>query len=516
MPTPDGITLDNLDRLPGLDHLVRQGIYRGGAGKHLGTLRGALGWEDPSAEEVDLPDVPVTGTLPEWLSGTLLRSGPGKWDLGRQPLDHWWDGLALLQRFEFQHGHVSFRARFLETSVYEAFQKSGRLTWRAFATDPCADLLAGEKTEFVPHSLNPNINITKIGDAVVALGETPLAMTFDPATLQALGEINHMPEVGAWPGSHTSTPHPHTDFDHRTRYNVHTVLGEKSAYQVMATDASGVKRVLSTLPVESGNPGYRHHFSITDRYVIVMEYPLRLDLQALASSPRDRLAAAFRWDPSGSARIFVIDRADGTLKKQFETPGFFVVHHANAYETGDSVLMDVVAYDTAEHISDFYLDRRRGGSPLSLGQLRRYVLPLGAGTKADYDVLSGAQMELPTYDYRRFNTKPYRYAYSAGMRQDLPEVAYNQVVKADVETHVTHTWFEDGCFPGEPVFVPAPGAVSEDDGVVLCLVLNTAVRSSFLLVLNAKDLSEVARAQLDTAIPYGLHGQFLSEHYSTL
>ena len=43
-----------------------------------------------------------------------------------------------------------------------------------------------------------------------------------------------------------------------------------------------------------------------------------------------------------------------------------------------------------------------------------------------------------------------------------------------------------------------------------------ARHSSFLLVLNAKDLSEIARAPLDTAIPYGLHGQFLGEHYSTL
>ncbi|MFF7475717.1 carotenoid oxygenase family protein [Streptomyces sp. NPDC008092] len=516
MPSSDGITPDNLDRLPSLDHLVRQGIYRGGAGKHLGSLRGALGWEDLSAQEVDRPDVPVTGALPEWLSGTLLRTGPAKWDLGRQQLNHWWDGLALLQRFEFQNGHVSYRARFLETPAYEAVQKNERLTWRAFAMDPCADLLAGEKTEFVPHSINANINITKIGEAIVALSETPMAMAFDPATLRALGEIDHMPTQGAWPGFHTSTPHPHSDFDRKTRYNVHTVFGEKPAYQVVATDSSGVKRVLSTLPVQVGNPGYRHHFSITDRHVIVMEYPLRLDLQTLAEHPRERLAAAFRWDPTDSTKIYVIDRSDGALKKQFETPGFFVVHHANAYETGDAIVMDVAAYDTAEHISDFYLDRRRSGSPLSLGQLRRYVLPLGSGTNADYHVLSSAQMELPTYDYRRFNTKPYRYVYSAGMRQDLPEVAYNQVVKADVETQVTHTWFQDGCFPGEPVFVPAPDAVAEDDGVILCLVLDTTVRSSFLLVLNAKDLTEVARAQLDTAIPYGLHGQFLGEHYSTL
>ena len=132
------------------------------------------------------------------------------------------------------------------------------------------------------------------------------------------------------------------------------------------------------------------------------------------------------------------------------------------------------------------------------------------------EVLSSQQLELPTYDYRRYNTKPYRYVYAAGMRQDLPEVAYNQIIKADVHARVSLSWFQDGCFPGEPIFVPAPDAAAEDDGVVLCLVLDTTVGSSFLLVLSARDLSEIARAQLDTAIPYGLHGQFLGEHYSTL
>jgi hypothetical protein len=94
-----------LARLPGLDHLVGQGLYRGGLGENAGTPRGTLGW-DELPHEVDLPDAPVTGALPDWLSGTLLLTGPGKWDLGGQDLEHWWDGLALLQRFSFGSGRV--------------------------------------------------------------------------------------------------------------------------------------------------------------------------------------------------------------------------------------------------------------------------------------------------------------------------------------------------------------------------------------------------------------------------
>lgn len=32
-------------------------------------------------------------------------------------------------------------------------------------------------------------------------------------------------------------------------------------------------------------------------------------------------------------------------------------------------------------------------------------------------------------------------------------------------------WREEGTFPGEPIFVPRPGGVREDDGVLLSVVL---------------------------------------------
>ena len=37
-----------------------------------------------------------------------------------------------------------------------------------------------------------------------------------------------------------------------------------------------------------------------------------------------------------------------------------------------------------------------------------------------------------------------------------------------------------------------------------------ADQKSFFLVLNAKDLAEVARAPMPVAVPFGFHGQFYS------
>ena len=43
----------------------------------------------------------VSGTLPSWLEGALLRTGPSKFEVGARSYNHWFDGLAMLHRFVF-------------------------------------------------------------------------------------------------------------------------------------------------------------------------------------------------------------------------------------------------------------------------------------------------------------------------------------------------------------------------------------------------------------------------------
>jgi beta,beta-carotene 9',10'-dioxygenase len=70
------------------------------------------------------------------------------------------------------------------------------------------------------------------------------------------------------------------------------------------------------------------------------------------------------------------------------------------------------------------------------------------------------------------------------------------------------SWAESGSYPGEPVFVARPEAQGEDDGVLLSVVLDSVAGSSFLLILDATDLGELARARVPHHIPFGFHGQF--------
>ena len=65
--------------------------------------------------------------------------------------------------------------------------------------------------------------------------------------------------------------------------------------------------------------------------------------------------------------------------------------------------------------------------------------------------------------------------------------------------------------PSEPIFVERPGAVDEDDGVVLVMVLST--KSDFLSVLDARDLTEIARARVPDHVKaaFTFHGFFASK-----
>ena len=65
-------------------------------------------------------------------------------------------------------------------------------------------------------------------------------------------------------------------------------------------------------------------------------------------------------------------------------------------------------------------------------------------------------------------------------------------------------------FIGEPLFVPRPGAVDEDDGVVLSVHNSVTDGGTQLCINDARDLKLVARLQSPVSLPYGFHGCWLA------
>jgi carotenoid cleavage dioxygenase-like enzyme len=115
-------------------------------------------------------------------------------------------------------------------------------------------------------------------------------------------------------------------------------------------------------------------------------------------------------------------------------------------------------------------------------------------------------LELPRIDYERCAGRPYRYVWGTG--RSANGAFLDTIVRVDVSTGETSRWAADGCYPGEPVFVGKPESAVEGDGVLLSIVLDAARGVSFLLVLDAQTLGEIARAECPHHIPFGFHGSF--------
>jgi carotenoid cleavage dioxygenase-like enzyme len=472
------------------------------------------------AREVQDVLLPVTGRVPAWLSGALVRNGPARFEYPGQPLRHWFDGHAMLHRFAFEAGAVRYTNRALRTRAALAARRDGRLAYREFATDPCASLFGRVRALFAGPgregsvSDNANIAVGALGGRALALAEGSLPVAFDPGTLETLG-----PFVGPDPAAMRNaitTAHPHVAPDAEADgsssggpggvVSYLTRFGARCRYEVFAVDADARRRrVLASIPVR--HPGYMHSVGLTARYVVLAEFPLVIDPARLLLSGRP-FAENYRWRPERGMRWLLVDRRGERPPLVCEGEACFAFHHVNAWDDGDDVVADLVAYDDPAVVGALYLDRVRDpAASFPAARLRRYRLTPGRGGaagRAREVARIGAAVELPRVHYERVNARPYRWAYACLAERDGEFLS--GLAKLDVEGGAVRRWGEAGCYAGEPVFVPAPAARAEDDGVVLSVVLDVRRERSFLLVLDAGSWEELARAEAPHAIPAGFHG----------
>jgi beta,beta-carotene 9',10'-dioxygenase len=456
-------------------------------------------------EELLIERLPVSGAFPPWLAGTLVRVTPAILDVGGKALRHWFDGLAMLNAFSFTDGRISYGSRFLRTRAY-AKSREGELGMIGFAQDPCRALFKRTMTLFGANpNDNCNVNVTKLGERYIAMTEVPLPVEFDAKTLETAGLVKWKDRLGG----HIATAHPHFDPQRRELLSYVSHISARTSYRLFAVPEGSIKRrEIARIPVRE--PAYMHSFAMTERYLVLAEFPFVVDPLRLAFSQRP-LIDNYRWKPERGTRFFVVDRRSGELQGTYEAEPFFAFHHANAFERDGGLIVDVVVHEGGPvAMKALEVERlRAGGDPVRPTPLKRYRVPLGGG-EVTSGRLSDHDVELPRINYRRCNAREYRYVYAAAFRDEGSDW-FDQLVKLDVETGDLSEWSEDGCYPGEPVFVSGPDERAEDDGVVLSVVLDADSARSFLLVLDAGSLGELGRAEVPHHIPFGFHGQYFGD-----
>uniref|UniRef100_A0A452QFA9 Carotenoid-cleaving dioxygenase, mitochondrial n=3 Tax=Ursus americanus TaxID=9643 RepID=A0A452QFA9_URSAM len=289
---------------------------------------------------------------------------------------------------------------------------------------------------------------------------------------------------------------------------------------------------------------------MTRNYIIFIEQPLKMNLWKIVTS-RIRGKAfsdGISWEPQYNTRFHVVDKHTGQLLPgMYYSKPFVTFHQINAFEDQGCVVIDMCCQDDGRNLEVYQLQNlRKAGEGLdqvynSVGRSfpRRFVLPLhvslndpegenlsplsyssaSAVKQADgkiwcsyeslhpEDLEEEGGIEFPQINYGQFSGKKYRFFYGCGFRH----LVGDSLIKVDVVNKTLTIWREDGFYPSEPVFVPAPGTSEEDGGVILSVVITPDQNEkNFLLVLDAKNFEELGRAEVPVQMPYGFHGTFVT------
>jgi carotenoid cleavage dioxygenase-like enzyme len=462
-----------------------------------------LGFDSIDEERAE-HDPEIGGSIPDWLSGTLYRNGPGTFETEHGSVNHWFDGLAMLQRFAFDAGSLTYTNRFLRTEAHETAHESGFEGQFATGGGYLKQLYAifrGDVTD------NANVHVARFDGDHVALTETPRGVVFDPGTLDARGDFRFDDDLSL---QHV-TAHYRRDEAREEHVGYGTSFGRTNEYVVYRVpDGTRRREEIARHPVDE--PAYLHSIGLTPNYAIVAEPPFVVNPIDFFLPGGEGFVDYFEWKPERGSRFLVFERESGDLAAEIGTEAFFVFHHVNAYEDEAGLAVDLVAYPDADIVADLSLEALAGGAPLVAdGHLRRYRLDLDAPGRTDAggavadttDFYAGTELTRVSPDVR---LGPYRYAYGQATSRE----GENGLVKVDVETGEATEWF-DGVYAEEPIFVPAPGGEREDAGVVLATVLDPDAERSFLLVLDGETFEERARAWLPHHLPFGFHGRFFAD-----
>ncbi|XP_071107739.1 carotenoid-cleaving dioxygenase, mitochondrial-like [Haliotis cracherodii] len=501
----------------------------------------------------------VTGTIPDWLDGSLYRNGPGLFEVGTTKYNHWFDGMAVLQRFHVTKQEVTYQRRFLQSETYKKNMAAKRIAVTEFATtafpDPCKGSIA-RAVSFVTETAEPtdntNVNIHILGGEMYTSSESNILHRLNPQTLETQARVvltDHIP-------INMAAAHAHRDWG-GALHSIGYQFGKgRPKYCLIRTpvatnDEGGYSKsrlVASVMAEHSMHPSYFHSFGMTENYYVFVEQPMLINVWKILAAmvKKHHMLQCIQWDPEYTGnltRFHVIDRRTGNevnAECPYVADAFLVLHHINAFEDQGQLVVDVCGFHVGDILDKFDMDRLNSDKAeevinnLPRPHPWRYVLPLEVDINSEsdsnlvtlpdsdatavmkkkkifctYQPLSTESMDLPIINYSMVNGRKYRYMYGIGL-QAAPG---NQptIFKVDINEKTTLKWCEDGCFPSEAIFVPRPSASREDDGMLLSVVGTIGEdQEDFLLILDAGTLQEVARVVFPgIRFPKDQHGVFL-------
>ncbi|ESO86260.1 hypothetical protein LOTGIDRAFT_167306 [Lottia gigantea] len=486
-----------------------------------------------NTEELEDTEIKFERKLPKWLKGTLVRNGFGKFEMGMRQFAHSFDAFAKLSSWKFDgNGSAYFSTRFIESSFYNDSLATDDIAPYLLFEGVIPEFSAYDKMKALMRGIdNMNVNVYKFyneernSSEYVALNDFWKIYEISPWDLTTLGAVT--PHIGerSLGGSFgfldlLSSAHPLPEPG--TRNHI-TFLSSVSVIPFFSNTISLI-RIKSAVEREViakwdvGRVPYMHSFSVTENYAILFANPFYVNVLRML-----RKAEPFEcldWYADEPTTVYVVNLNSGELITM-STINVFTMHHVNAYERKDKIIIDVSAYPSPEFVKSLQMEILRDPTQRNAfdahAQLKRFRINLTKNkinyvkrdpkTKIPYSM----NLDMPTIN-ELYRASRYCFVYGIVLKTDNINLSHISIVKRDMcRRGRDRSLYIKYHYPSEAWFVPNPRRKSEDDGVLLVPILDGVRQKSYLAVISAKTMKIINRSYLPVVIPFSLHGRFFDE-----
>ncbi|XP_047329642.1 carotenoid 9,10(9',10')-cleavage dioxygenase 1-like [Impatiens glandulifera] len=461
----------------------------------------------------------------------------------------WVEGEGMLHAIYFRKDPingdwtVSYKNKYVETKTFKQETERNRPGFLPAVEGDSPSVLASHFLNLLRfgmiNKLLSNTNIFEHSGKLYAVSENHLPQEIDVLTLQTRGEwdVN-----GAWMRPFTSHPKKAPGSGELVIMGVEAI---KPFFEVGVISADG-DRMVHKVDLKLSRSPLIHEIGITQKYNIIMDYPLLLSIKRLMNG-----GPLMKYDNEGYARIGVMPRyGDADSVKWFDVKTQCTLHIINCFEDGNKVVVRGCRAETAvlpgpergERKHEWFsrgfknMELLNGGEKVDDSSqmdgmffTRAYEWRLNMETGGvEERYLSGTDfsIDFPMVN-PRFTGLKHKYAYAQVIDSLASSISGNMKYGGLAKLHFEEAnnnnnglikmeilKFGEGTFCSGSTFISKGGGdhIDEDDGWIVCFVHNELTDLSQVHIYDAQNMDSepISRIALPQRVPYGFHGAFFS------
>lgn len=445
--------------------------------------------------------------IPDYLDGVYYQTGPAKWSFLHDHIKspNAIAGAGKVHKWAFENGKVTFTTKFPQ----------------------------------VDGNMMPNVNIWLMDkNELGVLTDAAIITMIDPKNLSF--ERNMMVHKNSSSIPTAASAHPHCAEDGSYVGLRETATGGMGVFKLHPSNPDIVQEVAH---VKVPYASYTHSFGLTKGmegvdYAAIVRQPVPVGI-GLPWSQGEHDTVQSLPPLFGNSHVHLLPMDNGVSGKKpltLELDRFFFGHFANTFSPGPGkvtfdldrqqeiffarfnmdVQQDKAKRDAwAEEHNDAYSTLTRYEVDLEKETVNQTKLFPDPATQCSYGVPS----KWCEFDLFAFHPEDMGRSYCGFWSQqwffNSSSFASWAIVRVEMcgpeGPRVVAHWYQRNAYPGEPQFVPRPGATDKTEGVIMFKTYEGDTGFSKFIILDAKTLRTKTTAVLPRRIPFTVHGKYYSK-----